>query len=65
MDMEDGDFQDAEDQTDALKPDKMTVGQLKSWLTDNGHDDKAFELASSKAKKAAFVAAVKDVLGMS
>ena len=62
---EDGDFQDAVDREDGINPDKMTVAQLKSWLADNGHDDKAFELASSKAKKADFVAAVKDVLGRS
>ena len=65
MEVEDGDFQDAEDRTDEVHPEKMTVAQLKSWLTDNGHDDRAFALASGKAKKAEFVAAVRDVLGMS
>ena len=64
MEVDDGDFQDAEDTKDGINPEKMTVAQLKSWLTDNGHDDRAYELASSKAKKADFVAAVKNVLGV-
>ena len=57
-------FEDAEDRPDTVHPDKMTVAQLKSWLTDNGHDDRAFDLASKKAKKAEYVAAVKEVLGL-
>ena len=35
-------------QEGSVNLDKMTVAQLKRWLADNGHDDKAFELALSK-----------------
>ena len=41
----------------------MTIGQIKDWLTEHGHEDKAYEMASKKAKKGDYVAVMKDVLG--
>lgn len=64
MEMDADDFQDAEDQKDSFDPEKKTIAFLKTWLTENGHDEKAFELASKKAKKPEYVKMVKDILGI-
>ena len=65
MDMDADDFQDAEDQKDSVNPEKMTIAQLKTWLTEAGHEEKAFELASKRAKKPEYVQVVKETLGQS
>lgn len=40
-----------EDQNQHVTPEKMTIAQMKDWLTDRGHDNIAWELASTRAKK--------------
>ena len=40
-----------EDQTANLTPAKMTVNQIKDWLTENGHEETVWALTNSKAKK--------------
>ena len=40
-----------EDKTAHLTPAKMTVNQIKDWLTENGHEEKVWTLTSQKAKK--------------
>ena len=64
MDMDADDFQDPEEQQNYFDPEKKTVAQLKAWLTDNGHDERALELSYKKAKKADYVKEVKDILGL-
>ncbi len=44
-------------------PEKKTIAQLKEWLTEQGHEEKVWNLTQQKAKKPAFVAAARDVLG--
>ena len=40
-----------EDQTAHLTPTKMTINEMKDWLTENGHEDKVWTLTQTKAKK--------------
>jgi hypothetical protein len=46
-----------------VQPDKMSIAQLKNWLTEQGHEDEVWKLAQGKAKKSQYVAAVREVLG--
>jgi hypothetical protein len=45
-------FQDAEEDKD---PNKMTIPQIKAWLTDHGHEGKVWELSQSRAPKKKYV----------
>ena len=52
------------DEGENIDPAKMTIGKIKDWLTEHGHEDKAYELASNKkAKKGDYVAVMENVLG--
>lgn len=52
------------DEGENISPASMTIAKMKDWLTEHGHEDKAYELASNKkAKKADYVAVMEDVLG--
>ena len=42
---------------------KMKIGKLKGWLTEQNHEERAWQLAQAKAKTPAFVAATREVLG--
>ena len=44
-------------------PEKKTIAQLKEWLTEQGDEEKVWKLTQEKAKKPAFVAAAREVLG--
>lgn len=62
----DGAFEDAEEGVEGIQgvqPEKMSIAQLKNWLTEQGHEDQVWKLAQSKAKKTQYVAAARAVLG--
>ncbi|BDA47092.1 Guanylate-binding protein 1 [Coccomyxa sp. Obi] len=62
----DGAFEDAEEGVEGIQgvqPEKMSIIQLKNWLTEQGHEDQVWKLAQSKAKKPQYVAAARAVLG--
>ncbi len=59
----DGAFEDAEEGIQGVQPEKMSIAQLKNWLTEQGHEDQVWKLAQSKAKKPQYVAAARAVLG--
>ena len=40
-----------EDKTASVTPAKMTINQMKDWLTENGHEEKVWTLTNAKAKK--------------
>ena len=42
---------------------KMTIGKLKDWLTEQGHEERVWALTQARAKKPAYVAAAREVLG--
>jgi hypothetical protein len=44
-------------------PEKMTIGKLKDWLTEQGHEERVWALTQARAKKPAYVAAAREVLG--
>ena len=54
---------DTPDEGENLDPQRMTIAQMKDYLTEHGHEDKAYALASKKAKKGDYVAIMEDVLG--
>lgn len=59
-------YQDANEGVRGIEgtpPEKKTIAQLKEWLTEQGHEEKVWSLTQEKAKKPAFVAAARDVLG--
>lgn len=43
----------------------MTIAQCKDWLTEHGHEDRAYELSNKRAKKSEYIAAIEDVQGIS
>ncbi|KAK9820375.1 hypothetical protein WJX72_009644 [[Myrmecia] bisecta] len=61
MEVEDG-YASAGEGED-LNPNKMTINEIKQWLTEKGHEDKAWELTNKRAKKPQYVEVMKDVLG--
>eukprot|EP00887_Chlorella_sp_A99_P005605 scaffold1.g5605.t1 len=50
---------------EAAAPDvrKMTMAQMKTWLTENGHEAAVWELGQKRAKKADYEAAMRQALG--
>ena len=41
----------------------MTIPKMKDWLVESGHEDKAYELASKRAKKGEYKTAIEGILG--
>lgn len=54
---------EGEEGVHGVQPEKMSIAQLKNWLTEQGHEDQVWKLAQGKAKKPQYVAAVRAVLG--
>lgn len=40
-----------EDQHANVTPTKMTINDMKDWLTEHGHEEKVWNLTQTKAKK--------------
>ncbi|KAK9918012.1 hypothetical protein WJX75_000546 [Coccomyxa subellipsoidea] len=62
----DGGYESADEGMEGIQgvqPEKMSIGQLKNWLTEQGHEDQVWKLAQSRAKKPQYVAAARAVLG--
>ncbi|KAK9798122.1 hypothetical protein WJX73_001407 [Symbiochloris irregularis] len=62
-DGEAGEAFEVPDEVQDPQPKSMTIAQMKDYLVENGHEDKAYELASKKAKKGDYVAVMQSVLG--
>lgn len=63
----DGGYESADEGVEGIQgmqPERMSIAQLKIWLTEQGHEDKVWKLAQSKAKKPQYVAAARSVLGV-
>lgn len=44
-----------EDESAHIIPSKMTINEMKDWLTENGHEDKVWTLTQAKAKKQKYI----------
>ena len=49
--MEEGYGTPEEDNNLQLTPEKMTINQIKDWLTEHGHENVVWDLTQAKAKK--------------
>ena len=62
-DMDEGYGTPDEDQTLHVTPVKMTINEMKDWLTENGHENIVWELTQGKAKKPKYIEEMNKVLG--
>jgi len=52
-----------EDHTQNVTPVKMTINEMKDWLTENGHENIVWDLTQVKAKKPKYIEEMNKVLG--
>jgi hypothetical protein len=52
-----------EDKTLNVTPVKMTINEMRDWLTESGHENIVWDLTQAKAKKPKYIEEMNKVLG--